>query len=301
MIRLLSIVGLLAVVACGRSSTTPAGLRCANDREFCPGACNPQGYCEQDLGWGPEVRVPKGTYVVFFRGRLSDGMEESSLVTFPSSYWIDKREMSVGLAKKCGDCGVTSIEADTQPAQVTRAQAVAVCAAGGRRLPSNYEWEAAGRGPTICTDPAQLHPKDPTCNGRVFPWTVVYADPEDICARALIEDCGKPTGPRPVADHPEGASPLGVQEMIGNVTEWISNIEQVIGWASYTKEDRGIVKGGDWATAGEAHSFAYVTLIIREYRKPDKLSGLRCVRGPFIDVRAKLRPSAFDDPPEDAR
>ncbi len=287
------VVTLLVGAACGRPSTKaePGATRCTKDREACPGACNVHGYCEQDLGWGPEVRVPKGTYVVFFRGRMSSGMEESSLVTFPSSYWIDKREMSVGLAKKCADCALSLVEADSQPAQVTRAQAVAVCAAGGRRLPSNYEWEAAGRGPTICTDPAQIHPQDPTCNGRYFPWTVVYGDPEDICDRALIEDCGKPTGPRPVAPHPEGASPLGVEELVGNVTEWISNMEK----------DEGVVKGGDWMMAGEAHAYSYVTLIARERRKVDRLSGFRCVRGPAMDPRAKLRPSAFDDADDSAR
>jgi formylglycine-generating enzyme required for sulfatase activity len=287
------LVGLLLVfAACGNSSSkakTETG--CANDRQACPGACNLDGYCEQNLGWGTEIRVPAGTYVVYYRGRLAMGAVEDGLATFPSPYWIDKHEMSVGLAKKCADCGANASDADDQPAQVTRAQALSICAAGGRRLPTNYEWEAAGRGPSPCTDPGQMRLFDPKCNGRLYPWTAVNSEPDDFCAHALIRDCGTPTGPRAIADHPEGASPLGVQELIGNVTEWISDMEK----------DEGVVKGGDWELAGDEHAYAQVKLIARERRAVDKQSGFRCVRGPVMDLMPKLRPSAYGNASGDGR
>ena len=66
----------------------------------------------------------------------------------------------------------------------------------GKRLPPAREWEKAARG----TD------------GRLFPWGNV-AD----LSRANIDS----EGPRGVDDFPNGASPFGVLNMVGNISEWL--------------------------------------------------------------------------------
>ena len=267
----------------GDSRSAAGGLGCERDPAPCPGTCNPQGYCEQDLGWGAEIRLPATRYVVMFRGRKGN-MVEYSIYEFPSPFWVDKREMTNTIAQKCTTCGLDG-PADDMPAQVTRDQAVAICAAAGKRLATNAEWEAAARGPTPCTDPAELRPGDPHCNTRPHPWVVtIMWDAFDnflatLCDTVHIADCGAPTGPRPVADRPQGASPLGVQELIGNVSEWIADMEA----------DEGLVKGGDWTTPGDEGNYSYISIGARAREKVTRPFGIRCVRGPVMNLQPRLK------------
>lgn len=292
-------VALLVVTACGTKrgageqrpaagdeprQVAVAVSGCTADPAPCPGSCNAQGYCEQDLGSGAEIRLPATRYVVDYRGRMGN-MTEYSLYEFPTAFWVDKRELTNRLARQCATCsaGVSALPADDLPAQVTRGEAMALCAAAGKRLPTNAEWEAATRGPSKCSDPAELRFGDARCNTRPQPWIV---DPRNndvfvttFCEHALIADCGSPTGPRAVEDRPKGASPVGAQEMIGNVSEWIADMEG----------DEGMVKGGDWTTPGDEGMYSYVSIGARAREKVDRRFGVRCVRGPVMDVKPRLK------------
>jgi formylglycine-generating enzyme required for sulfatase activity len=72
------------------------------------------------------------------------------------------------------------------------------------RIPSEAEWEKAARG----TD------------GRIYPWGNAWE-----MTRANTDDggLGETT---PVGNYPQGASPYGVLDMVGNVWEWTSSLYQ---------------------------------------------------------------------------
>ncbi len=272
-----------ALIAGCSGDTSSSGPRtgCANDPSGCPGSCNAQQYCEHDFGWGPEIRVPAKTYVVTYRGDDVIFEQVSSLVTFPTAFWISKHETTREQYARCTTCpplpdAGQSID-PAMPAEVLRVEAEAYCAASGRRLPTEPEWEAAGRGPATCDDPRQIDRRtgDEGCNARSFPWGGRDTEREQQ-TRAHTSRYERRTGPRPVAPHPEGASPLGVEEMIGNVGEWVS----------YDAGPRhGTLKGGSWQPDPQnlvvpRHSLFGVNWVLLSLER----AGVRCVRGGPMQV-----------------
>jgi iron(II)-dependent oxidoreductase len=97
--------------------------------------------------------------------------------------------------------------------------AQAYAAWAGKRLPHEWEWQYAGQG----TD------------GRRYPWGDSWDD------RAVpIPDTGRTMrGPDPVDAHPQGASPFGVMDLVGNIWQWTDLFVD-----EHTRA--GIVRGGNY-------------------------------------------------------
>jgi formylglycine-generating enzyme required for sulfatase activity len=89
---------------------------------------------------------------------------------------------------------------------VSSAEAAQFCHAHGGRLPSEDEWTAAAAGDTQ----------------RRYPW----GDTGAVCVRAAwgkaSGQCGTAAQADAVGAHPRGATPEGIFDLAGNVSEWVT-------------------------------------------------------------------------------
>jgi len=145
----------------------------------------------------------------------------------------------------------------------------------GKRLPSEAEWEKAARGEY----------------GNLYPWGNRF-DPE----AANISSSSKITAGhrlRPVGSYPRGASPYGVEDMIGNAWEWVWEYYQPYpGSEDFKNEDYGrkyvVVRGLSYLGVGHFSKKDYMKVVAlkarasyREKQVPfarQKDLGFRCVK-----------------------
>ena len=192
--------------------------------------------CPDSAVMGQMIEIPAGEFTMGcedLNSKMCGKAEREQVVVDLPAFSLDRTEVTQAAYQRCveaGSCtppagGFEPTERCTHPvANVSWRQASRYCAWQDKRLPTEAEWEKAARG----TD------------GRVYPW----GDAAPTCELANFEGCGLREA-QAVASHPEGASPYGVQDMAGNVREWVFDKETARG--SHPK--RGI-RGGMFTDQG---------------------------------------------------
>lgn len=151
---------------------------------------------------------------------------------------------------------------------VAFADAEAFCSRYGLRLPTEEQWERAARGP----------------EGWLHPWGNDAATPER--ANRGAPSCCTPDAAdgyaltAPVGSFAQGASAEGVQDLIGNVWEWVDAWYNPYGTpAAAMDRSYRVLRGGAWNSDDQ-----HLTATYRMAYRPDFAfagnGGFRCVRSP---------------------
>lgn len=136
--------------------------------------------------------------------------------------------------------GITEQVPEDEPVQhVCWYEADAYARWAGRRLPTEPEWEKAAR-----FDPV-------SGRSRRYPWGDEDPGPEHANLG------GSALRPAPAGYYPDGASPLGVRQMMGDVWEWVaSDFRPYPGFAAFPYREYSevffgpeykVLRGGSWA------------------------------------------------------
>jgi formylglycine-generating enzyme required for sulfatase activity len=219
------------------------------------------------------MRVPAGEFLMGSDNRDAEAApdEKPQHPVYVDAFWIDRNEITNALYARCVEAGKCSLpvmpgerfyEKLNQPVQgVAWTQAVDYCQWAGRRLPTEAEWEKAGRG----TD------------GRLYPWGNTPPSEQQANFDFLFD------GLIDVGQLPVGASPYGALDMAGNVWEWTAdrydeNYYAKSPYKNPTGPESGttrVVRGGAWNTVLRA-----IRVTNRHWAFPgrDDFMGFRCAQ-----------------------
>jgi len=261
--------------------------------------------CPRDM-----VAVPAGRFLMGSPEGEGDANEHPQHEATVSAYCIDRTEVTVAAyaacvaAKGCREPRLTTnstvsfrdtvnlvhrwcnrADRPDHPINcVDWDEAAAYCSWNGKRLPTEVEWEYAARGN----------------DGRVYPWgneapgvkrlnacgteCVAILKRVEYSMESMYDGDDGWEATAPVGSYPEGASPFGVLDMAGNVSEWTA--DWYIDYAQRAEanpqgpstEMSRVFRGGGWNTRGTDK----VRVTARDWPEPTLRTidlGFRCARG----------------------
>lgn len=256
-----------------RAQDKPAPFPLETDMVFIPGGAFVFGTDKTDaagraLEWG----VPKALY--------QDEHPRQNL--FLKGFYIDRHEVTQRRYKTFVDAvdyfpppgwdksGYPAGTGESPVVGVNWYDAANFCDWAEKRLPAEKEWERAARG----------------ADGREYPWGNEFR----IEAANLSTEAGAKTDLRPVGSFPSGASPEGVQDLIGNVWEWVADDYVPYAGTDIANPDAAkkfkVLRGQSAAYIGHFPGAAYTILLqefarsgYRQFADPDEGApdvGFRC-------------------------
>jgi sulfatase modifying factor 1 len=221
----------------------------------------------------PAVLIPSGVFI------MGDGEESPRREVFVDAFYLDKYEVTVAryaaFSKASGNVKLPeewdtvdlTNGAELPVVGVDWQDAQSYCQWSGRRLPTEADWEKAARGN----------------DARKFPWGNDAPSDERVRFLKAYENPVYKDGVAPVGSHPKGISPFGIDDLAGNVWEWVAD------WfgESFPRADvrnpKGpnsgsarVLRGGGWYDPPER-----VTATKRMHAPPqhrDDSIGFRCAR-----------------------
>ena len=182
--------------------------------------------------------IPSGEFIMGSNERWDDEAPEH--ISSTQAFYIDLNEVTNADYKKFTDetkretpyhwpeGNPPKIKEQHPVVYVSWFDADNYCKWRGKRLPTEQEWEKAARG----TD------------GLIYPWGNQWS----------LDKSNNPythsTGTVPIGSFPEGKSPYGLNDMSGNVWEWVDSYYlphpgNPVTRAEYGKDKR-VLKGGSW-------------------------------------------------------
>lgn len=145
-------------------------------------------------------------------------------------------------------------EASLPVVNVTWEDSAAYAQWAGKRLPTEEEWEYAARGG----------------DDRLYPWGGDWS-----ASRANTRESGRGRIVA-VGSYPDGASPVGLLDLIGNVWEWTSSDLRSYEGDGRILADGKVIRGGAWDVPRERATATYRG-VVQPDRPYDK-TGFRCVK-----------------------
>lgn len=184
------------------------------------------------------VLIPEGEFVMGSNERWDDEAPEH--ISFTKAFYMDTNEITNTDYKKFVDAvkheapyhwpegNIPKGKEQHPVVYVSWFDATNYCKWAGKRLPTEQEWEKAARG----------------LDGLIYPWGNEWS----------LDKSNNPyknsTGTMPIGSYPEGRSPYGLNDMSGNVWEWVDSYYlphpgNPVTRAEYGKDKR-VLKGGSW-------------------------------------------------------